>query len=151
MFGSASLCRPGEVAHALRAASGARRRRWPATSSKAARRQIGQAKARELKAAAKSSVGITLGLGAASFEVRSMVSQVRFLEERASEAEERIEELLMGIEPLVLTIPGVSLATGPSAEVGDVSRFPQRRRARQLRGPELVGEPVRAVRLGAAP
>ena len=54
-----------------------------------------------------------------------MVSQVRFLEERASEAEERIEELLMGIEPLVLTIPGVSLATGAQivAEVGDVSRF----------------------------
>lgn len=124
MFGSASLA----VLEKSPMPSELLRRKAPSLASdisKAARRQIGQAKASELKAAAKSSVGITLGLGAASFEVRSMVSQVRFLEERASEAEERIEELLMGIEPLVLTIPGVSLATGAQivAEVGDVSRF----------------------------
>ena len=76
-----------------------------------------------------------------------MVSQVRFLEERASEVEERIEELLMGIEPLVLTIPGVSAGDrGPDRRRGGRREpFPQRRRARQLRGPELVGEPVRAV------
>ena len=124
MFGSASLA----VLEKSPMPSELLRRKAPSLASdisKAARRQIGQAKASELKAAAKSSVGITLGLDAASFEVRSMVSQVRFLEERASEAEERIEELLMGIEPLVLTIPGVSLATGAQivAEVGDVSRF----------------------------
>lgn len=124
MFGSASLA----VLEKSPMPSELLRRKAPSLASdisKAARRQIGQAKASELKAAAKSSVGITLGLDAASFEVRSMVSQVRFLEERASEVEERIEELLMGIEPLVLTIPGVSLATGAQivAEVGDVSRF----------------------------
>ena len=150
MFGSASLA----VLEKSPMPSELLRRKAPSLASdisKAARRQIGQAKASELKAAAKSSVGITLGLDAASFEVRSMVSQVRFLEERASEVEERIEELLMGIELLVLTIPGVSLAQTYRRRGGRREPLPQRRRARQLRGPELVGEPVRAVRLGGRP
>ena len=124
MFGSASLAAlekspmPSELL----------RRKSPSLAgdiSRAARRPIGPEEASELKAAAKSSVGITPGVGAASFEVRSMVSQIRFLEERAAGVEGRVEEPLMGIEPLVLTIPGVSLATGAQivAEIGDISRF----------------------------
>ena len=53
-----------------------------------------------------------------------MVSQVRFLEERASEAEERIE-LLMGIGRSCSPSPACRWRQGPRcvAEVGDVSRF----------------------------
>lgn len=124
MFGAASLA----VLEKSPMPSELIRRKAPSLAddiSRAARRPIGPEKASELKAVARSSVGIRLGVDAASFEVRSMVSQIRFLEERVAEVEERIEKLLMGIEPLVLTIPGISLATGAQivAEIGDVSRF----------------------------
>lgn len=93
--------------------------------SSASRGRLGDAKAAELRAAAKASVGIRLGESAASFEAKSMVSRIRFLEAEAAKADTEIEAVLMRVEPLVLTIPGVSVATGAQivAEVGDASRF----------------------------
>lgn len=82
-------------------------------------------KAAELKALAARSVGIRLGEAAASFQVRSLVRQMDFLDGECAEVERKVRELLERIEPLVLTIPGVSYTTGAQivAEIGDIGRF----------------------------
>ena len=82
-------------------------------------------KAAELKALARRSVGIRLGEAASSFQVRSLVRQMDFLDGECAGVERRVSELLERIEPLVLTIPGVSHATGAQivAEIGDIGRF----------------------------
>lgn len=79
----------------------------------------------EIKGLAARSVGIRLGEGAASFQVRSLVRQMDFLDAECAGVEAKVRELLERVEPLVLTIPGVSYTTGAQivAEVGDVSRF----------------------------
>ena len=106
-------------------------------------------KAAELKALAKGSVGIRLGEAAASMQVRSLVRQMDFLDAECAKFDALIRELLERVEPLVLTIPGVSYATGAQivAEIGDVLALPQSpQRPRELRRAELRGEPVREVR-----
>lgn len=124
MFGAASLkvlaeCpTPSEVAR-KRASSIAR------LLSEGSRGRLGDAKAAEVKAAAKSSVGIRLGEEAASFQIRTMVSQVEFLNATIAKVEKEVASLLGKVEPDITTIPGVSTTTGAQivAEIGDVKRF----------------------------
>ena len=82
-------------------------------------------RAAELKALAKRSVGVRLGESAASMQVRSLVRQMDFLDAECARFDALIRELLDRVEPLVLTIPGVSYATGAQivAEIGDIGRF----------------------------
>ena len=124
MFGAASLkvlaeCpTPSEVAR-KRASSIAK------LLSEGSRGRLGDAKAAEVKAAAKSSVGIRLGEEAASFQIRTMVSQVEFLNATIAKVEKEVAPLLGKVEPNITTIPGVSTTTGAQivAEIGDVKRF----------------------------
>ena len=124
MFGAASLkvlaeCpTPYEVAR-KRASSIAK------LLSEGSRGRLGDAKAAEVKAAAKSSVGIRLGEEAASFQIRTMVSQVEFLNATIAKVEKEVASLLGKVEPNITTIPGVSTTTGAQivAEIGDVKRF----------------------------
>lgn len=124
MFGAASLkvlaeCpTPSEVAR-KRASSIAK------LLSEGSRGRLGDAKAAEVKAAAKSSVGIRLGEEAASFQIRTMVSQVEFLNATIAKVEKEVALLLGKVEPNITTIPGVSTTTGAQivAEIGDVKRF----------------------------
>ena len=92
-------------------------------AARGSRRMDGRAA--ELKALAKRSVGIRLGEAAASFQVRSLVRQMDFLDGECAEVERKVRELLERVEPLVLTIPGVSYTTGAQivAEIGDIGRF----------------------------
>ncbi len=82
-------------------------------------------RAAEIKAAAKSSIGVRLGQEAASFQVKSLIRQIEFADSECAEVEARVRALLDEVEPLVLTIPGVSYVTGAQivSEIGDVSRF----------------------------
>lgn len=94
--------------------------------SEAARGSRGvDGKAAELKALARASVGIRLGEGAAAMQVQSLVRQMDFLDGECGKVERRVRELLELVEPLVLTIPGVSYTTGAQivAEIGDIGRF----------------------------
>lgn len=86
---------------------------------------IGEAKAKEIKAQAKASVGIHLGEQSAAFEIREYISLIEYLEEKIERAEDEIADLLEMLEPLILTIPGISVVLGAQivAEIGDVSRF----------------------------
>ena len=124
MFGAASLAvlaakpTPAELsrAHAKTLAE---------TLSEASHGRLGAEKAAELKAAAKSSVGVRLGEDAASFQVKSMAAQVEFLNGAIAKVDAEVRALLDKVEPLIVTIPGVSYTTGAQivAEIGDVRRF----------------------------
>ena len=124
MFGAASLkvlaeCPTPSEAVRKRASSIAK------LLSEGSRGRLGDAKAAEVKAAAKSSVGIKLGEEAASFQIRTMVSQVEFLNATIAKVEKEVASLLAKVEPNITTIPGVSTTTGAQivAEIGDVKRF----------------------------
>lgn len=124
MFGASSLkilaeCpTPSEVSH-RRASTIAK------LLAEGSRGRLGETKAAQVKVAAKASVGIKLGEDAASFQIRTMVSQIEFLNTTISKVERKIAALLERIEPNITTIPGVSTATGAQivAEIGDVRRF----------------------------
>lgn len=87
--------------------------------------RLGAEKAAQIKAAAKSSVGIRLGEDAAAFQIREMVSQLAFIKEKQAKVEREIDIILQQVEPLILTIPGISNTLGAQivAEIGDVRRF----------------------------
>jgi len=124
MFGAASLkvlaeCpTPSEIGR-KRASSIAK------LLSEGSRGRLGADKAAQVKAAAKSSVGIRLGEEAASFQIKTMVSQVEFLNATIAKVEKEVASLLGKVEPNITTIPGVSTTTGAQivAEIGDVKRF----------------------------
>ncbi len=124
MFGAASMSLlaksplPAEIA----------RMKAPALArllSSASRGRMGEAKAAEVKAAAKRSVGVRLGEDTAAYEIKEYLSLIGYLEGKAARADREIGASLKSIEPLVLTIPGVSVALGAQivAEIGDVARF----------------------------
>jgi transposase len=106
-----------------------RRRQGPLARDikEASRRSEETAKKRadELKGRAKASVGIALGQEAASFQVKSLVRQMDFLDGECAKVEALVRGPLEKVEPLVLTIPGISYTTGAQivSEIGDVSRF----------------------------
>jgi len=124
MFGAASLkvlaeCpTPSEIGR-KRASSIAK------LLSEGSRGRLGADKAAQVKAAAKSSVGIRLGEEAASFQIKTMVSQVEFLNATIAKVEKEVASLLGKVEPNITTIPGVSTTTGAQivAEIGDAKRF----------------------------
>lgn len=124
MFGAASMAvlkksaLPHELSRAHTSALGK-------TIMEASHGRLGVEKAAQVEAAAKRSVGIQLGQDAAAFQIKTMVSQIEFLNATCAKVEAKVEALLMRIEPLILTIPGISVATGAQivAEVGDVRRF----------------------------
>lgn len=130
MFGAASLkvlaeCpTPSEVAR-KRASSIAK------LLSEGSRGRLGDAKAAEVKAAAKSSVGIRLGEEAASFQIRTMVSQVEFLNATIAKVEKEVASLLGKVEPNITTIPGVRRRDRRREEVQE------RRVDREVRGAQL--------------
>lgn len=87
--------------------------------------KLGREKASEIKAAAKGSCGITFASDAFSFQIKLLAQQIEFIEGQASEVEAKIKALLDEVEPLILTIPGISYKLGAQivAEIGDVRRF----------------------------
>lgn len=124
MFGAASL----KVLSECPTPSEAARKRASSIAkmlSEGSHGRLGAERAAQIKAAARSSVGIRLGEDAASFQIKTMVSQIEFLNATIAKVEREVEGLLERIEPNITTIPGVSITTGAQivAEVGDVKRF----------------------------
>jgi len=92
---------------------------------KASRGRFGREKAKTLKETARTSIGIKLGAEAVSFQIKLCIAQIEFIEGQIGEVDQRIKALLDDIEPLILTIPGISYTLGSQiiAEIGDISRF----------------------------
>lgn len=93
--------------------------------SETSRGRFGTEKAEQIKAVAKASIGIHIAEEAAAFEIEEYVRLLAYLEEQISRAEKKITHFLNEVEPLILTIPGISVTLGSQivAEIGDVNRF----------------------------
>lgn len=79
--------------------------------------------AEQLKAAAKTSVGIPSV--AEEIQIRHLVCQIELLEEQLSEIDKRIEEFSVKNNSAILSIPGISHFSGTSiiAELGDICNY----------------------------
>ena len=79
--------------------------------------------AEQLKAAAKSSIGIPSA--AEEIQIRHLVCQIELLEKQISEIDKRIEEFSVQNNSTILSIPGISHFSGTSilAELGDVCNY----------------------------
>jgi transposase len=89
------------------------------------RGRLGAEKAEALQKAARDSLGITRLGGVASFELRTLLDQITFLEQQVATVEQQIAALLASIEQHVTDIKGISpvMAASLIAEIGDVHRF----------------------------
>ena len=76
--------------------------------------------AKQIKAAAKASVGIPSV--AEEIQIRHLVCQIEMIEEQLSEIDKKIEEFSLQNNSPILSIPGISHFSGTSilAELGDI-------------------------------
>ena len=79
--------------------------------------------AEQLKAAAKTSVGIHSV--AEEIQIRHLVRQIEMIEEQLSEIDKKIEEFSLQNDSPILSIPGISHFSGTSilAELGDICNY----------------------------
>jgi transposase len=96
-----------------------------AVLKKTSRGRLGQARAEAVQAAARESLGLSKLGGVASFELRSLLEHIAFLEHQVVTVEHEIEQLMAQTEQHVTDIKGIGpvLAASLLAEIGDVSRF----------------------------
>ncbi|VEH00142.1 Transposase IS116/IS110/IS902 family [Slackia heliotrinireducens] len=96
------------------------------TVAKASRGRLGRAKAEEVKAAAKSSVGSAYAADALAFELSHALELVDHLDSEIARLDEKIGELLDAeTGELLESIPGVGPVNSAviAAEIGDPDRF----------------------------
>lgn len=93
--------------------------------SELSRKQYSDEKANELIAAANTSFGITFCRDSFSFQLRSLLNQMMFIEKQIKETEVEIKKILKLINSPITTIPGIGEILGATilGEVGDISRF----------------------------
>ncbi|WP_449354007.1 IS110 family transposase [Virgibacillus natechei] len=107
----------------------------------AANRGVGIKRIRELKRAAETSVGLTVGLRMAREEMRYLTDQYQSIQERIEAHEAQIEELVLHVPGAnqMMGIKGVSSVTvaGFFAEVGDLSNYRDPRQIIKLAGLNL--------------
>ena len=79
--------------------------------------------AEQLKAVAKTSIGITSV--AEEIQIRHLVCQIEMIEEQLSEIDKKIEEFSLQNNSPILSIPGISHFSGTSilAELGDICNY----------------------------
>jgi len=89
------------------------------------RGRFGTAKAEELREAAKTSFGITIGTAAFAMQLRQLLEMIELLERQLVELESEIEQYLMKLNTPITTCPGVGKVLGAVilGEIGDISRF----------------------------
>src|SRR5699024_5400667 len=78
----------------------------------ASRNRVGAIKAEALKTAASNSFGIRFAQEAFTFQLRSMIEQLNFLETQIKQTDEEIDALMTSINSVIETIPGIGSVTG---------------------------------------
>ena len=94
--------------------------------SQASRGRLGRTRAKELAAAAKSSVGVSFGAKSLALQVRVMVETIEFITGQIAELESALDSMLAETRGAWLkTVPGIdtALAALIAGEVGDAKRF----------------------------
>ena len=89
------------------------------------RQKVGAAKAKQLKAAASSSFGITFAKNSFTFQLKALIEQISFIEKQVKETEAEISGIMEKLESPMTTITGIGSVTGAAilSEIGDISRF----------------------------
>lgn len=95
------------------------------TLKQASRNRVGMIKAEALKDVASHSFGIRFAQDAFTFQLRSMIDQLSFLEEQVKQTENEIEQLMTSLHSVIETIPGIGMVTGATilSEIGDIHKF----------------------------
>src|SRR5581483_9781247 len=93
----------------------------------ASRGKLGPARAEQVQAAARQSLGLQRLGAVARFELQALLDQITFLEQQVSAAEQQIEALPAASGQHLTDIKGISpvLAASLLAEIGDIQRFPR--------------------------
>lgn len=91
----------------------------------ASRNRVGLIKAEALKTAASKSFGIRFAQDAFTFQLRSMIEQLNFLEMQIKQTEEEITQLMVSINSVIETVPGIGSTNGATilGEIGDIHKF----------------------------
>lgn len=92
---------------------------------KTSRGRFGDAKVEEIRAAAKSSFGITIATTAFSLQLRQLLEMIDLLEHQLDELDFEIEQYLIQLDTPITSCPGVGNVLGAVilSEIGDISRF----------------------------
>ena len=92
---------------------------------KSSKGRFKEAKAVELKSAAKNSFGVSFAKDAFSFQIKQLVEQLVFIENQVKELEAEISILLNETNQVITTISGIGETLGAIiiSEIGDINRF----------------------------
>lgn len=93
---------------------------------KASNGHFGRAKAEEVKAAAKRSVGATFAAGSVAFELRKLIELIDYMDGQIAELEaETAKQMDQEVRALLTSIPGIGDVTAATiaAEMGAAERF----------------------------
>ena len=93
--------------------------------AKLSRKQVGSAKAAQLKAAASCSFGVTFAKSSFTFQLKALIEQIAFIEKQVKETETEIAGIMEKLESPITTITGIGNVTGAAIiiEIGDISKF----------------------------
>lgn len=86
----------------------------------------GREKAELIKSAAQNSIGISYAADTFSFQIKQLIEQIGFMEEKLSEVDAEMAKLLAGSEySVITTISGIGPTLGSVivSEIGDIERF----------------------------
>lgn len=93
--------------------------------AKLSRKQVGSAKAEQLKDAASCSFGVTFAKSSFTFQLKALIEQITFIEKQVKETETEIAGIMEKLESPITTITGIGNITGAAiiSEIGDISKF----------------------------
>lgn len=93
--------------------------------AKLSRQKVGTAKAEQLKAAASKSFGVTFAKSSFTFQLKTLIEQISFIEKQVKETEAEISSIMEKVESPITTITGIGNVTGAAiiSEIGDISKF----------------------------
>ncbi|NLM72127.1 MAG: IS110 family transposase, partial [Synergistaceae bacterium] len=91
----------------------------------ASRGRLGEERARRIKEAAASSIGVKISADTLALEMRLLLESMEDFEKRIAVIDGKIAEIMAGLGTEIATVPGVSPVTGAVmlAEIGDIDRF----------------------------
>ena len=89
------------------------------------RNRIKPEKADQLKQAASTSFGVKFAQEAFTFQLRSMIEQLKFIENQVKETEKEIKRIMSDLDSVILIIPGIGPINGATilGEIGDIHQF----------------------------
>ena len=89
------------------------------------RQKVGAQQAEQLEAAASSSFGITFAKASFTFQIKTLIEQISFIENQVKETETEISYIMEKLDSPITTITGIGSVTGAAiiSEIGDISKF----------------------------